>query len=238
MNFLKPAIFSLLLTAPAFGQTVTGISTGAAAVQKPIRGWNIHAAYNYAVIDNKYEVRGQYKSGIQGGLVYRFGQWFAIEGSFTRFRRHESFSLTDIQAWTADLNGNLSMRIGESDMYFRSVFGIGYVDWKGIYIGPNLNDNNRYYYGMLLNDRFYSGNFGCGFSHFFMKQRIEGFGDFKLRFAGDKKVGLVIIDTHFVFGLRYSLTGSQKDSDKSGNAKRKPNSEKKRRVYKWMKERK
>lgn len=238
MKFLKLALFAIVFTSPVFGQTVTGISTGSAPMQKPIRGWNIHATYNYGVINNKYEVRGQYKSGIEGGIVYRFGQWFAIEGSLTRYKRHNSFSLNDVQAWTADLNGNLSMRMGESDMYFRTVFGMGYVDWKGIYVGPNLNDNYTYYYGMMINDRFYTGNFGCGFSHFFMKQRVEGFGDFRMRFAGDKKVGLVIIDTHFVFGLRYSLTKAPDESEKTGNAKRKPNNEKKRKVYKWMKERK
>lgn len=247
----------LLIFTSSRAQVVEGIATGGTvSPPKPERGWNLHAAYSYAQINNRYEVRSQYKSGINAGIVYRFGQWFAIEGTFTRYQRHTAFSLDNIQAWNADVNAQLSMRIGESDLYFRTVFGMGYVDWKGYYVGPNLNDNYHYYFGKLLNDRFYTANLGCGFSHYFMRQRIEGFGDFRLRIASDRRVLFTICDTQFMFGLRYALhssgnrmnkngdaaqntSASQGSNDsKNGKASRRTNSEKKRRVYKWMKGRK
>lgn len=232
-------IFALFYTEVMQSQVVVqGISTGTEKpVLKPTRGLNIHAGYSYAVINNRYEVKGQYKSGFNAGLVYRFGQWFAIEGIFTRYMRHNALSLEDIQSWTFDVNGQLSMRIGQSDLYFRTVFGIGYVDWKGYYIGPSLNDNYHYYFGKLLNDRFYTGNLGCGFAHYFFRQRLEGFGDFRLRLAGDRRVMFMIIDTQFQFGLRYALVRKEKKSEEESSASRKANSGKRRKVYKWLKDR-
>jgi hypothetical protein len=234
-------------------EVVQAIGTGAPDELTPQRGWNLQAGYTYAVVNNRFEIKGQYKSGVNVGLVYRFGQWFALEGSFSRYQRHAAFSLDDIQSWTADLNAQLSMRIGESDLYFRTVFGGGYVDWKGYYIGPNLNDNNHYYIGKLLKDKFYTFNLGCGFSHYFFRQRMEGFGDFRMRVASDKRVMFTIADTQFLFGIRYSLVGkdrnrtdqryvngngSSANGNKNSNASRKGNREKKRKVYKWMKDRK
>lgn len=234
--FLLTLIFVCHLQA----QVVEGIATGGESpAPTPKRGWNLHVGYTYAVINNRYEVKGQYKSGYNVGLVYRCGQWFAIEGVFSRYQRHIATSLDDIQAWTADINGQLSMRIAKSDLYFRTVFGIGYMDWKGYYVGPNLNDNYHYYIGKLLNDRFYTGNLGCGFSHYFLRQRLEGFGDFRLRIAGDRRVYLTISDTQFVFGLRYALGRDKKvdDNKKESDASRKPNRDKRRKVYKWLKDR-
>lgn len=237
-------IAAMLVVGNSQAQVVEGIATGTEQpLPKPARGWNLHAGYTYAVINNRYEVKGQYKSGLNAGLVFRFGQWFAIEAMFSRYQRHTATSLDDIQAWTADLNGQLSMRIGQSDLYFRTVFGAGYVDWKGYYVGPNLNDNYHYYIGKLLNDKFYTGNLGCGFSHYFFRQRLEGFGDFRLRVAGDRRVLFTISDTQFIFGMRYALVNKSKPKDKvkenqkDGDASKKPNHDKRRKVYKWLKNR-
>lgn len=234
-------LFALILsTGVRAQQQVQGIASGADqnVHAQPIPGWNLHVGYSYAVIDDRYEIERQYKSGIGVGLVYRTGQWFSVEGVFTRYQRHSALSLDDIQAWTADLNGQLSMRIGESDLYFRMIFGVGYVDWKGYFIRPNLNDNYHYYYGKLLKDQIYTGNIGWGFAHYFCKQRLEGFGDFRMRFAADPRVMFSIRDTQFQFGLRYSLHHEKNDDKKQGNASRKTNREKKRKQYKWLKDRK
>lgn len=235
-------LFSALINHSSAQTEVEGIATGQAPpVGEPSRGWNLHTDYSYAVINNRYEVQHQYKSGIGFGAVYRFNSWFAVEGVFTRYKRHDALSLNEIQSWTLDVNGQLSMRVAKSDLYFRTVFGIGYVDWKGYYVGPDLNDNNHYYFGKLLNDRFYTGNFGCGFSHYFIRQRLEGYIDFRLRFAGDRKVLFAISDTQFQPGLRYFIGQTKRDKErqveKNGNASRKPNHGKKPRVYKWMKDR-
>ncbi len=205
----------------------------------PGKGINLHADYVYAVINNRYEVERQYKSGVGVGLVYRSGQWFSLSAVLTKFQTHDVRSLDNCQAWNFDIDGQLSMRISESDLYFRMVSGVGYVDWKGYYVGPNLNDQNHYYIGKLLNDRFWTANIGWGFSHYFCRQRLEGFGDFRLKFAADPRVMFSIRDTQFHFGLRYSIAREQKESvkGKDGNGKRKTKHDKKRRVYKWVKDR-
>lgn len=220
-------------------EIVNGISiTSGTVAKKPVKQTlAVQVALNYGVINNRYETRALYKPGLNIGFVRRLNPWFAFEGTFTRHVRHNAISLEDIQSWNADLNAQLSMKIGESDLYFRTIFGLGYVDWKGYFVGPNLNDNNRYYYGKLLNDRFFTGNLGWGFSHMFMKQRLEGFGDFRLRFAGDKRVLFSISDTSFLFGIRYNLVTRDKQTDKDHSANRKSNKQKNSRVYKWLKNR-
>jgi hypothetical protein len=246
MNFLRGLLLGscLLISAGISAQEVQAIATGPEHTKPvPRKGLNLHADYVYAVINNRYEIFRQYKSGIGVGLVYRSGQWFSLSAVLTKFQRHDAFALDDCQAWTFDLDGQLSMRLGESDLYFRMIYGAGFTNWKGYYAGPNLNDNYHYYIGKLLNDKFYTANIGWGFSHFFMRQRLEGFGDFRLKFASDPRVMFSVRDSQFHFGLRYSLVmkDGSKDNENGrtadGNAKRKTNREKKRRVYKWMKNR-
>ena len=211
--------------------------TDVSSKPEPPKGICLHADYVYGVIDNRYEVLRQYKSGIGVGLVYRTGQWFSVSAVLTKFQRHDAFALNDCQGWTFDIDPQLTMRLGKSDMYFRMIYGLGYTDWKGYYVGPNLNDNYHYYKGKLLKDQFYTANIGWGFSHFFCRQRMEGFGDFRLKFAADPKVAFAIRDSQFHFGLRYHIGSLNSDNEKEGNASRKTNREKKRRVYKWMKDR-
>ncbi len=240
---LRGAIFSLLVSfslSQIHGQeVVNGVATGSNDPKKStiVKSLALQAGFSYAVINNRYETRAQYKSGINIGLVRRINPWFAIEAGFTRYKNHTATSLDDILSWAADLNAQFSMRVGESDLFFRTVFGLGYVDWKGYYVGPSLNDNYHYYYGKLLNDRFYTGNLGWGFSHLFFKQRLEGFGDFRLRIAADKKVLFSISDTAFLFGLRYNIRSSDRVSDNKSSANRSGGKQKKSRVYKWLKNR-
>ncbi len=219
---------------------VQGLATGPKPPEKKEakRSLAMQAGLSYSVINNHFETNALYKPGLNLGLVHRISPWFALEGTFTRFLRHDAISLGDIQSWNVDLNGQLSMQIGESDLYFRTIFGVGYIDWKGYYVGPNLNDNYHYYYGKLLNDRFFTGNLGWGFSHKFMKQRLEGFGDFRLRFAGDKKVVFSIVDTGFLFGLRYNIPNPVRTLESGKANGRKTAKQKNSRMYRWVKNRK
>lgn len=223
-------------------QEVQGISTKQAnpinfeSASAP-KGFSLHVDYSFAVIDNRYEILRDYKSGMGVGLVYKTGQWFSVSGVFTKYVRHDAFALRDCQAWSFDVDGQLTMRMGQSNLYFRMLYGVGYTDWKGYYVGPNLNDNYHYYKGKLLKDQYYTGNIGWGFSHFFIKQRMEGFSDFRLEFAADPRVAFSIRDTQFHIGVRYHIGRTEPKNEKDGNANRKTNREKNRRVYKWMKER-
>jgi hypothetical protein len=234
-------IASLFISSFLLGQsTVVGVASTSETPTNtgPSKTLAAQVGLSYSVINNRYETRALYKPGLNIGLVRRFTPWFGLELGFNRYLRHDALSLTDIQSWSADLNGQLSMKIGESDLYFRTLFGVGYVDWKGIYVGPNLNDNYHYYFGKMLNDRFVTANLGWGFSHMFLRQRLEGFGDFRLRIAKDQRVLFSISDTAFLFGLRYTLCDSNdKKGDEKSKADRKGNKNKKTHVYKWLKNR-
>lgn len=219
---------------------VQGISTGSS--KKKGSDYNppvlsAHLGYTYSLINNRYETRGLFKGGICGGLLWRTAPWFGIEGSFNRHFRHTAFSLGDIQSWNAEVNGFFLMKLGETNLHFDLLFGAGYTDWKGYYIGPNLNDNYHYYIGKLLNDRFFTGNIGWGFSYGFMKHKLMAFGNFRLRFASDPKVVFGIIDAQYTFGLRYGLKSKNWERSKKSDANRKTKTGSRPRVYKWVKDR-
>jgi hypothetical protein len=241
MNFLRSVILigSLVFSGVLSAQEVQGIAVSGEPDYKPgpNKGFSFNAEYVYGVINNRYEIERQYKSGIGIGILYRTGQWFSVSAVLTKFQRHDARSLENCQAWSFDMDGQLTMRLGQSDLYFRMLYGVGFTDWKGYYVGPNLNDNYHYYIGKLLKDKFYTANIGWGFSHFFYGQRMEGFGDFRLKFAADPRVMFSIRDSQFHFGVRYHLGRFYQESTTDGNAKRKTNREKKRRQYKWMKNR-
>lgn len=233
--------FSLFSAMMLIGQTpVQGIATGKSnskgnSYNPPVL--SAQAGYTYSLINNRYETRGVFKSGIGVGVLWRTAPWFGIEGSFGRQFRHQAFSLDDIQSWNAEVNGFFLMKLGETNLHFDLLFGGGYTDWKGYYIGPNLNDNYHYYIGKLLNDRFLTGNIGWGFSYGFMKQKLMAFGNFRLRFASDPKVVFGIIDAQYTFGIRYGLKSKNWEKNKKSDAKRKTNSGGRPRVYKWVKDR-
>lgn len=196
------------------------------------------AAFSYAVINNRLEVRGQYKPGVNFNLNYCTHPWFAWSTELNYYFPHTSSpGLADIHAWNAELNGNFLMSMVSSDLKFRMVFGASYLNWKGTYVGPDLTDNHSWYIGKLIKQDWVGGNLGFGFSHTIGHQ-FMGYADFRMRFASDKKDLIGISDTAFLFGLKWEpnfLSFSNGDDKKHGK-KPNPNSRGSFR-YKWLKKR-
>lgn len=213
-------------------------------------------AFAYAVVNNRKEIRGQYKPGVNFSLYYLPRPWFALVGEYSWYFPHASFpALENIRSYNADLNGHVNMRIGESDLFFHTLFGLTYLNWEGTYIGPSSSfvDNNSYEYGALLKQQWIGVNLGCGFHHHFGK-RIVGYGDFRVRFASEKVDLFSISDTAFQFGIRIDLG---KDSDRKPRDKnaqtdeiasqdanssketstRKSKKPKSKGIYRWVKKR-
>ncbi|GAB4142162.1 MAG: hypothetical protein Fur0041_17310 [Bacteroidia bacterium] len=199
----------------------------------------IGASYTWSVINNRKEIRGQYKPGFNAGLTLNMKPWFAITADYTyHFVHASSPSLDNIRSWNADINGNMIMQIGESDLYFRAIFGLSYLNWKGTFVGPSLNDNNKYYVGLVIPQEWVAFNLGCGVSHYVYKS-ITGFSDFKMRFTSEKGDLLSISDTAFSLGLRYRIPGkSVKSSDNKPKSGRGRNKGGPGYQYKWLKKRK
>ncbi|MGL5888781.1 MAG: hypothetical protein ACRC3B_02780, partial [Bacteroidia bacterium] len=77
------------------------------------------AAFSYAVINNRKEIRGLYKPGINFSLFYLHRPWFGVSAEYTYHFLHPAAPAIDnIRSWNADLNGNLIMKLGESDLFF------------------------------------------------------------------------------------------------------------------------
>ncbi len=208
----------------------------------------VGASFDYAVINNVKEVRGAYKPGFNMRLIYNPRPFFALSGEFTTHARHNSApALDNITAWNADLNTHFIMQVGESDLKFAAILGVGMLDWKGTYVGPSLNDNNTYYYGLVLRDSWIAANMGFGFNHDFGK-RFNGFGEFKVRMTSQGKDDLFgVRDAAFNFGVRFNFLEIQKQSDnrngstvKNGdtNAKGKTDKTRRRKIagrkYNWL----
>lgn len=208
----------------------------------------VAASFDYAVINNVKEVRGAYKPGFNMRLIYNPRPFFALSGEFTTHARHNSApALDNITAWNADLNTHFIMQVGESDLKFAAILGVGMLDWKGTYVGPSLNDNNTYYYGLVLRDSWIAANMGFGFNHDFGK-RFNGFGEFKVRMTSQGKDDLFgVRDAAFNFGVRFNFLEIQKQSDnrngstvKNGdpNAKGKTDKTRRRKIagrkYNWL----
>lgn len=196
----------------------------------------VAASFDYAVINNVKEVRGTYKPGLNMRLIYNPRPFFALSGEYTRHLRHNSApALEGITSWNADLNTHFIMQVGESDLKFAAILGVDLLDWKGTYVGPSLNDNNTYYYGLVLRDRWIAANMGFGFNHDFGK-RLNGFGEFKVRMTSQGKDDLFgVRDAAFNFGLRFNFLEIQKQTD---NAKGKTDKPRRRKIagrkYNWL----
>lgn len=196
------------------------------------------AAFSYSVINNRKEIRGQYKPGINVNVNYYTRSWFSWSAEYSWFFPHNSSpGLTDINAWNAELNGNLEMGMPATQLKFRTTFGVSYLDWRGTYTGPTLIDKNTYYYGARLRQNWVAGNLGCGFSHPIGSQ-FTGLFDFRIRVTSQERDLVSISDTAFLFGVKWQpFAAAGGTGDKEGNAKRKGTSGKKSRVYKWLKNR-
>lgn len=173
------------------------------------------AALSFAVINNRQEVRGLYKPGLNLSLFYLHRQWFGISGEYTHHFRHDAApAIANIDSWNADLNGYLIMRIGESETFFNAIFGVGYMYWNGVYVGPNSahTDFANFTYGMNIRQTWIGGNLGAGFSYQLTK-RVNGYANFKVQFASGEKELLAISDTGFQFGVRADITPRDKSRD-------------------------
>ncbi|MCU0435125.1 MAG: porin family protein [Bacteroidia bacterium] len=182
------------------------------------------AGLNFAVINNRQEVRGLYKPGLNFHLFYLHRPWFAISGEYTYHFRHDAApALADIDSWNADLNGHLIMRIGESETYFNAIFGVGYLYWNSVYVGPNSahTDFASFSYGMNITQRWVGANLGAGFSYQLTK-RMSGYANFKVRFASSNNDLFSISDTAFQFGVRADLSKKDKSLDTASKDKKDP----------------
>jgi hypothetical protein len=180
------------------------------------------AAINFAVINNRQEVRGLYKPGLNLSLLYLHRPWFGISGEFTHHFRHDAApAIANIDSWNADLNGLLIMRIGESETYFNAIFGLGYMYWNGVYVGPNSahTDFANFTYGMNIRQTWVGGNLGAGFSYQLTK-RVNGYANFKVQFASGEKDLLGISDTGFQFGVRADISKRDKSLDVASKSKK------------------
>jgi hypothetical protein len=196
------------------------------------------AAFSYAVINNQLEVRGQYKPGVNFNVNFCTKPWFAWSTEFNYYFPHNSSpGLANIHAWNTEVNGNLLMGVGESDLMFRMVFGLSYMNWQGTYVGPDLTDNHTWYIGKLIKQDWVAGNLGVGFSHK-IGNHFSGYADFRTRFASEKTELISISDTAFIFGIKWEPKISQVSAGDNSSHGKKPNPKNRKSFrYKWLKKR-
>jgi hypothetical protein len=221
---------------PFAQESHTGISTTPPKFKKHLAPG---AAFAYAVINNRLEVRGQYKAGINFNLNYYTKPWFYWSAEYSYFFPHNSSpGLANIHAWNTELNGNFQMSMAESDLMFKFIFGLSYLNWQGTYVGPDLVDNSSWYYGKLIKQDWVAGNLGVGFSHKIGKQFI-GYGDFRFRFATEKKDLISISDTAFLFGLKWepNFNGKNERGNKQQGGKKSNPKNGSNRHYHWLQKR-
>src|ERR1041385_7298282 len=140
----------------------TGISTAPPKFKKHLA---VGSAFSYAVINNRLEMRGQFKPGVNFNLNYCTKPWFRWSMEYSYYFPHNSSpGLANIHAWNTELNGNFQMNVAHSDLLVRFVFGASYLDWKGTYVGPDLTDNHTWYIGKLITQNWVGGNLAIGFS--------------------------------------------------------------------------
>jgi len=193
----------------------------------------IAGAFDYSVINNRKEVRGSYKAGMNGRIMYLTRSFFGLSGEFTyHFPHNTAPALENIYSWNADINGHFICDVGESDLKFSAILGVDFMDWRGTYVGPSLNDNNKYRYGMLLEQNWIAANMGFGFNHDFGK-RVNGFGEFKVRMTTEEGDLFGVCDASFNFGIRLNvLEIRKKEADENGKRGRKHRNP--GRMYKWL----
>jgi hypothetical protein len=199
------------------------------------------SAFSYSVINNRKEVRGQYKPGINVGLQYVTHPWFAWSAEYTSFFKHNSSpGFVDIHSWNTELNGIFSFGMATSDLKFRFVFGMSYLNWAGTFVGPSANDDKTWYYGKRIEQDWVGANLGFGFAHPIGKS-FTGNIDFRSRFASEKKDLVSISDTAFLLGIKWEPYILMNDKSKKANSEnkthKKSGSARPSRMYKWLKKR-
>jgi hypothetical protein len=191
----------------------------------------LSGAFSYSVINNRKEVRGQYKPGINMGLNFYTKPWFYWSGEYSYFFRHNSSpGFENINAWNSEINGNLLMGAATSDMKFRFIFGATYMKWAGTFVGPDVTDDKTWYIGKHISQDWVGANLGVGFAHP-IGSHFNGYADFRMRFASEKRDLVSISDTSFNFGIQFNpYTAVEKPHKKSSSAH--PS-----RIYRWLKRR-
>jgi hypothetical protein len=231
---LLSLFFLSLIASPVFGQeTKTGISTSRKVFKPYLAGG---MSLSYSVINNRKEPRGQYKPGVNVNANFYTSPWFSVSGEYTWFFTHSaSPAFENIHSWNTEVNGNVLMGIGQTSLMFKALFGVSYMNWSGTFIGPSLNDNNKYSYGMVVKQDWIAGNLGCGMLHP-LNKNINASFDFRMRFASEKNDLLSISDTAFLLGIQWKITDSEEDvRKKSSKGKRKTSGGRSGRMYKWLK---
>jgi hypothetical protein len=234
MRILLFSALIIFFPANLFSQEVhTGITTGKDEF-KP--HWRIGPAFTYSVVNNRKEARGEYKPGIGGHACFYTSPWFSVSAEYSWFVPHAAGpAFADIHSWNAETNGNLFMKIGETDLFFKTLFGVSYMQWSGIYVGPTLNDNHKYYPGLKVEQSWFAGNLGCGVAYD-LNAHVRTNLDFRMRFATEQRDLVSISDTGFFLGFDWDLKATDKKSQhKKNSGKRKTTKPRGGRLYKWLK---
>ncbi|MDQ3111416.1 MAG: hypothetical protein M3R17_16135 [Bacteroidota bacterium] len=226
--FISLVCFSCLIAQDPANNKV-GFTSGKPKAPSFKKHFALSSAFSYSVINNRKELRGQYKPGVNVGLNLYTRPWFYWSAEYTYFFLHNSSpGLADINSWNTELNGNLLMGSATSDMKFRFVFGLSYLSWQGTFVGPDVVDDKTWYIGKVIYQDWVAGNIGVGFGHP-IGSRFNGYADFRLRFASQAKDLVSISDTAFNFGIQFNPYSVDKKK-KSKNAH--PS-----RIYRWLKKR-
>ncbi len=189
----------------------------------------VSSAFSYSVINNRKEIRGQYKPGINVGIGFYTKPWFYWSGEYSYFFKHNSSpGFENINAWNTEFNGNMLMGTTTNDLKFRFLFGLTYMQWKGTFVGPDVTDDKTWYIGKLIEQNWVGGNLGAGFSHPFGKC-FNGYADFRMRFASQDKDLISISDTSINLGIQFNPYSFEKQKkSKSAHPSR---------LYRWLKKR-
>lgn len=232
MKKILPIVFSVFYIGLIAQNSNTGFVAGPPKFHKHLAP---SAAFSYSVINNRKEIRGQYKPGINVGLHFVTRPWFSWSAEYSYFFKHNSSpGFEGIQSWNAELNGNFAMGIANSDLKFRFVFGGNYLKWSGTFVGPSLNDNLGWYEGKIINQDWVGANLGVGFEHPIGNYML-GYIDFRIRFASEEKDLVSISDTSFNFGLRWSPPNKFLPAKKNNNSHKKNSKHSNQsRIYKWL----
>jgi hypothetical protein len=235
---LKKGFFLLLFFCPLLltAQTqVEGISLG----EKPFKPYlTVGGGPSWSVINNRREVRGLYKPGLNVNTRVFTSRWFALSADYTWFFPHASSpAFTEIKSWNTEVNANLYMNIGQTRLLFKILFGLQYMEWEGTYVGPTLNDNNKYRYGMRVGQDWLAANMGYGMMYPINSRLVMDF-DFRMRFTSEKKDLIGISDTGFFLSGSYRFGHVDSEGHNSNsNAHRKTTKGRAGRQYKWLKKR-
>ncbi|CAN5139132.1 hypothetical protein BH09BAC5_BH09BAC5_08980 [soil metagenome] len=232
MNKLLLVVLYILFTSSIGIQaqaTHTGIVT-----EKPAPKFKKHfavgSAFSYSVINNRKEIRGQYKPGLNFNADFYTHSWFFWSGEYSYFFKHNSSpGFENINSWNTELNGNLLMGVTTSSLKFRFIFGMNYLNWKGTYVGPDVVDDKTWYIGKEIDQQWVGFNLGFGLMYP-LGNHITSYADFRMRFASEKRDLISISDTSFNVGFQFNPFSSVENSTKSKNAH--PSH-----IYKWLKKR-